>query len=101
MFNGIWNTASNYRIVFAVLAGLSIILAAVYTLNMIQKVFFGNTNEVTEKTHDIKINERLALGIIVLLIFVFGVYPQPILNLTNGFVDALLKEVNIANLLVK
>jgi NADH-quinone oxidoreductase subunit M len=35
------------------------------------------------------------------MIFVFGVYPQPILNLTNGFVDALLKEVNIANLLVK
>ena len=101
MFNGIWNTASNYRIVFAVLAGLSIILAAVYTLNMIQKVFFGNANELTEKAHDIKINERLALGIIVVLIFVFGVYPQPMLNLTNGFVDALLKEVNVANLLVK
>jgi NADH-quinone oxidoreductase subunit M len=101
MFNGIWNTVSNYRIVFAALAGVSIILAAVYTLNMVQKIFFGNTNAITENAHDIRINERLALGIIVFLIFVFGVYPQPILNLTDGFVDALLKQVNVANLLVK
>jgi hypothetical protein len=27
------------------------------------------------------------------------VYPQPLLNLTNGFVDTLLKEANVAHLL--
>ena len=102
MFNGIWNSGvTQYRIVFTAIAGLSIILAAVYTLTMIQKVFYGNTNIVTEKGHDIRINERVALGIIVLLIFVFGVYPQPLLNLTNGFVDGLLKEINVANLFIK
>jgi NADH-quinone oxidoreductase subunit M len=101
MFNGIWNTASNYRIVFTVVAILSIILAAVYTLNMVQKIFYGNTNSRTEKALDINLNEKLALGVIVLLIIVFGVYPQPLLNLTNGFVDLLIKKVDVAHLFVK
>lgn len=101
MFNGIWNALSDYRIAFAALAGTSIILGAVYTLNMIQKVFFGPTNALTERTHDIFSNERLSLALIVLLIVAIGVYPQPMLNLTDGFVGNLLKEVNIANLISK
>lgn len=102
MFNGIFNsTATQYNHVFATLAGLSIILAAVYTLNMIQKVFFGNTNSLTARATDILLNERLALGVVVLLIMVFGVYPQPLLNLTAPFVDGLLKEASVAHLIGK
>lgn len=96
MFNGIWNSqVTSFRMVFAALAGLSIILAAVYTLNMISKVFFGNTNAVTEQARDIWMNERVALSLIIGMIIVFGVYPQPLLNLTNGFVDNLLQEINV------
>jgi len=61
----------------------------VYTLNMIQKVFYGNTNAVTENVRDISMNEKLALGLIVILIFAFGVYPQPMINLTKSAVDVL------------
>lgn len=99
MFNGIWNsTITKYNIVFTAVAGLSIILAAVYTLNMIRKVFFGNTNPLTEKAYDAFSNERFALVVIVLIIFAIGVYPQPLLNLTDGFVDQLLKDVDVSNL---
>lgn len=86
MFSGIFASAqSRYNVVFTVLALLSIILAAVYTLTMIQKVFFGNTNERTANATDIRSNEKLALSILVILVFVFGVYPQPLLNLTDGY----------------
>ncbi|MCW3073544.1 MAG: dehydrogenase [Flaviaesturariibacter sp.] len=99
MFTGIWNSGvTQYNIVFTALAGLSIILGAVYTLNMVQKIFFGATNAITTNTHDIRGNEKLALGIIVILILAFGIYPQPLLNLTDGFVDNWLKEVSISNL---
>ena len=102
MFNGIWSSeVTKYSILFTALAGLSIILAAVYTLRMIQKIFYGTTNPLTDKTHDIAYNERLALGAIVLLIFIFGVYPQPLLNITDVFTDKLLKDININHLLVK
>ncbi len=100
MFSGIFSsTVTKYNIVFTVLAGISIILAAVYTLNMIQKVFYGNTSTITEKAHDIALNEKFSLGAIVLLILVFGIYPQPLLNLTDGFVETILKEANVAHLL--
>jgi NADH-quinone oxidoreductase subunit M len=99
MFNGIWNTeGSKFNVLFTALAGLSIILGAAYTLNMIQKVFFGATNSVTENGTDIHLGERIALGLIVLLIIIFGVYPAPLLQMTEGFVDGLLKEINISAL---
>jgi NADH-quinone oxidoreductase subunit M len=106
IFNGIWNSISQYKIVFAAVSGLSIILAAAYTLRMIQRVFYGATNTLTEAAHDIRINERVALGIVVLIILVFGVYPQPLLDMTNGFVDNLLletglKKPDVANLTIK
>jgi NADH-quinone oxidoreductase subunit M len=95
MFAGIFGSAvTKYNIVFAVLAGLSIILGAVYTLNMIQKVFYGNTSTITETAKDIRFNEKLVLVVIVIGILVIGVYPQPLLNLTEGFVDTLLRETN-------
>lgn len=100
MFTGIWSSpVTKYSALFTTLAAISIILSAVYTLNMIQKVFFGTTNSLTAAAHDIRINERVALGAVVLIIIVFGVYPQPLLNLTNTFVDSLLQEVSVANLL--
>jgi NADH-quinone oxidoreductase subunit M len=100
MFNGIFSsTVTKYNFVFTVLAGISIILAAVYTLNMIQKVIYGNTNTLTEKASDISFNEKFSLGTIVVLIIVFGIYPQPLLNLTDGFVETILKEANVAHLI--
>lgn len=101
MFTGIWNAISEYRILFSVFAIVAIILSAVYTLNMIQKIFFGNTSSLTETTREIHINERMVLSILVLVIIVLGVYPQPLLNLGNSFVEGLMKTVNIPNLIVK
>ncbi|MFL5788791.1 MAG: NuoM family protein, partial [Flavisolibacter sp.] len=102
MFNGIWgSTVTKYNIVFTSLAALSIILAAVYMLNMIRKVFFGNTNSITENGHDIYLNEIAGLSIIVVLILIIGIYPQPLLNETNGFVDNLLRAIDISHISYK
>jgi NADH-quinone oxidoreductase subunit M len=101
MFNGIWNAQSKYKILFTVLAIIAIILSAVYTLNMIQKIFFGKTNTLTENTHDAFTNERIALSVLVIIIVVLGVYPQPLLDVGNRFVEGLMKDVNVANLIIK
>lgn len=91
MFTGIFtSTLSKYNFIFTVLALLSIILAAVYTLTMIQKVFFGPANERTAGAVDIRFNEKLALSILVVLIFAFGVYPQPLLNITDGYSQSII-----------
>ena len=91
MFSGIFTSKlSQYNIAFTVLALVSIILAAVYTLTMIQKVFFGPVNERTANATDIRFNEKLALGILVIIVFAFGVYPQPLLNITDGYSQAII-----------
>lgn len=95
IFNGIFSSQTKYNVWFIVLAGMGIILGAVYTLNMIRKVFYGNTNELTASTKDITWNEKLALGIIVLIIFVLGVYPQFLLNETSTMSETIFKKFEL------
>lgn len=85
MFAGIYQ----HSVWMAAVAGIGIILAAVYTLNMIQKVFYGNTNEITASVTDISFAQKLALGLIVAMIFTFGIYPQPMIDLAKEAVAGL------------
>jgi len=84
MFSGLFR----YSIVFTAVAGLSIILAAVYTLNMVQKVFYGDANPVTAAVTDISTGQKAVLAFLVVLILVSGVYPQPVIDLTTDTVKA-------------
>ncbi|MBP6432439.1 MAG: NADH-quinone oxidoreductase subunit M, partial [Ferruginibacter sp.] len=74
---------------YAAVAGISIILAAVYTLNMVQKVFYGEKNDITASITDIEWHEKIILSVVVVLIFMMGLYPQPMIELTKGVVKAL------------
>jgi NADH-quinone oxidoreductase subunit M len=94
MFTGVFvSNVSKYNTVFMVIAGLSIILSAVYTLNMLQKVLYGNTNTITSGARDIRSNERLALVLIVLMVVMIGVYPKPFIEMTQGTVDTILSRM--------
>jgi NADH-quinone oxidoreductase subunit M len=85
MFSGLFQ----FNMLIAAIAGISIILAAVYTLNMVQKVIYGNLNAVTEKATDISFNIKLVLVIIALVIIGFGVFPQPMIDLNKTSVEVL------------
>jgi len=96
MFTGIFSSRiSEYEMITVPLAGLTIIFGAIYMLRMVQKVIYGNTNELTENATDIGPNEKLVLGIIVVMIIVAGVYPQPFLDLTKDTTELILKEANV------
>jgi NADH-quinone oxidoreductase subunit M len=86
MFAGIWK----YNTWMAAAAGLSVILSAVYTLKMIQRVFYGDVNMVTENMRDISGVRSFGLALIIIMVFIFGVYPQPMIDLTKSAVAALL-----------
>lgn len=94
MFNGVWNSeVTKYNYVFAALAVITIILSAVYTLNMLQKVLFGKTNSLTEKEGRMISMEKLALAVILGIILVVGIYPQPVFELTQSTVDTILSRM--------
>jgi NADH-quinone oxidoreductase subunit M len=99
MFNGIFASAvTKYYILFTVLAGITVILAAVYTLNMIRKVFYGETNSLTAAGYSIRFNEEIALIVIVVLVLVIGVYPKTFLNITQETSEFILKKADISTL---
>ncbi|OIR12154.1 NADH-quinone oxidoreductase subunit M [mine drainage metagenome] len=85
MFVGLFQ----YNIWAAAIAGISIILAAVYTLNMVQKIFYGNTVSLTANAVDAKNNVQWILIALVVVVVVLGVYPQPLINLTKDTVNTI------------
>ncbi|MEO6547277.1 MAG: NADH-quinone oxidoreductase subunit M [Ferruginibacter sp.] len=86
MFGGLFKFNSWY----SAAAGLSIILAAVYTLSMVQRVFLGTVNTLTDTMKEISFNEKIILGVIVITIFIGGVYPQPFFELTRDTVAGII-----------
>lgn len=84
----------NYSIYYAALAGLTIIFGAVYMLRMYQRVMLGVTNELTTGFKDLDRTEISVLLILSVLIIGIGVYPQPILHISEAAIINLLEQVN-------
>ena len=95
IFNGILGSFTQFYVWYTVLAGVCIILGAAYMLRMVRKVAYGEVNELTSKVVDINIQEKLALGIIVVLILVAGIYPQPFLDLTSNVTDSIVNKFEV------
>ena len=77
-----FNSLFQFNPWIAAAAGVSVVLAAIYTLNMVQKVAYG---EVSAATNLMQAPNKKAQGVlIVLLVIVFftGVYPQPLFDIT-------------------
>jgi NADH-quinone oxidoreductase subunit M len=84
----------NFNIWYAAIAGSTIIFGAVYMLRMYQRVMLGEVNTSTANFSDIDGTEKFVLLIISALIILIGVYPQPILNISEAAVINLIEQVN-------
>jgi len=94
MFTGIFlSKATSYNVVFTVTAAITVILSAVYMLNMIQRVFYGETNALTARGIDARGYEKWILALLVVIILAVGVYPQPLIRLTEDSVNLLLSKM--------
>lgn len=80
LFHGIFQSANPNHILYMVLAGTGIILGAVYTLNLVQKVAYGESRGGATVT-DVRPNELIGLIMIIALILILGVYPDLIFDL--------------------
>jgi NADH-quinone oxidoreductase subunit M len=83
MFNGLFNADSKYRVWLTVLAGLGVILSAVYTLTMVQKVAYGPLKTTSMGFSDLEWNEKIVVILILLVILILGFYPKYLLDLVN------------------
>jgi NADH-quinone oxidoreductase subunit M len=65
--------------VFSVIATLGLILSALYSLRMLQKVFMGQQT-VTTPVKDISAREFIIMAALSISILVLGLFPQPVID---------------------
>ena len=85
------NSIFQYNMWLGAVAGVTIILGAVYMLRTFQKSMSGETNALTATFTDLKWHEKAVLYPVALLIIVIGVYPAPILLISEAAVTKLLE----------
>jgi NADH-quinone oxidoreductase subunit M len=73
------------------LASAGVILAAVYMLSMVQRVFFGPlSNPKNKRLTDMNVRETVAMAPLIALIFIIGLFPNLFLSrMTEGVSAAL------------
>ncbi|RIJ43096.1 complex I subunit 4 family protein [Pontibacter oryzae] len=79
---------------FGAVAGLTIILGAVYMLRMFQGVMFGTKSELTENFSDLSLNEKAVLIPLVVMVFWIGLFPNTFLSISEPAVHNLLSIIN-------
>jgi NADH-quinone oxidoreductase subunit M len=70
--------------IIAIIAGLTIILGAVYMLRMYQKIMYGEKSVATMEFADLTTNEILLFVPIIVCIFLVGVYPSFVLQMIQS-----------------
>jgi NADH-quinone oxidoreductase subunit M len=86
---------SQVNIWFTILGGTTIILGAYYMLKMFQYVMLGETN--SKPFADVSINEGITLVLIIAVLFFFGLYPKPIVDLIMPSLQEILTQINRIN----
>ena len=79
---------------YGFLAATTLILGAAYTLWMVKRVYFGDiTHQHVAELTDLSKREFLILAVLAAMVIGFGVYPQPITEMTHATVNQLLSHL--------
>lgn len=78
------------QFITGLIAGLTIIFGAVYMLRAFQRAMSGEPNPVTTGFTDLTGQEKLVLYPIVIIIVVMGVFPGPLLEISEAAVNDIL-----------
>jgi len=85
------------NIYVAIFATTGVILSAAYALWLYKRVVFGEiTNKAIEELKDINTREYMILFPLAILIILFGVYPNMIIELTSASTTNLIENYNVA-----
>lgn len=78
------------NVLMSCLASLGLIAATIYSLRIVQKVFFGNKNHNWDMK-DLNVREKIVFASLVILIVGLGLFPKPLFNITK---PAILKTLD-------
>ena len=77
-----FNSLFQFNPWIAAAAGVSVVLAAIYTLNMVQKCAYGEVSEKMNKMQAPNMPAQFVLIVLFIVVIISGVYPAPLFDLT-------------------
>ena len=84
---------------FAIIAALTLIFGAAYTLWVVKRVVYGAVvSDEVAALKDVNQREILFLGLLAAMVLVVGVWPNPILDVMHVTIDNLLQQTQISKL---
>ena len=85
------NALFQYNVILGAVGGLTIILGAIYMLYAFQYMMLGKAHGQEANISDLTRHEKMVLYPIVILIFLIGIHPDPLLQISEGAVTDLLE----------
>lgn len=87
-------SAFQANVFYAFLAATTLILGAAYTLWMVKRVVFGDVkNSQVAALQDVSMREISFLAILAFCVLLFGVWPSPLIEVTQGSSQVLLDQL--------
>ncbi|GAB4299178.1 MAG: NADH-quinone oxidoreductase subunit M [Thiohalomonadaceae bacterium] len=84
---------------FAFFAATTLILGAAYTLWMVRRVVYGEVgSDKVAALKDINGREFLILGVLALMVLLFGLWPAPLLDVMRPTVEHLVQHLAVSKL---
>lgn len=85
---------NQYSTFLTVIAGMTVFLSVVYMLRAFQNMMLGGANTLTQNFAPLTKQEKTVLIILVTLIVGLGIYPDPILSLSDPSVEQLILSIH-------
>lgn len=82
--------------VLAVIATIGVVLAAIYVLLTVQRMFTGEPTAQLAQAADLSLRERVVVGSLIALMLVLGFYPRPALDLVNGPAQVSVETISVS-----
>ncbi|HWQ94755.1 MAG TPA: NADH-quinone oxidoreductase subunit M [Gammaproteobacteria bacterium] len=84
---------------YALLAGVTLVLGAAYTLWMVKRVIFGKiANDGVASLKDINLREGVVLGALAVAVLWLGLWPAPLTDVMHPTVQNLLEHISKSKL---
>ncbi|QJC35831.1 NADH-quinone oxidoreductase subunit M [Enterobacteriaceae endosymbiont of Donacia sparganii] len=79
------------------IATFSLLFSSIYSLNMIQKIFYGSKTKIHIFIKNMLLREKIIIFTLVILLVILGFYPQIILNISDSTMSSIYNRIILTN----
>ncbi|QJC38689.1 NADH-quinone oxidoreductase subunit M [Enterobacteriaceae endosymbiont of Donacia fulgens] len=79
------------------IASFSLLFSSIYSLNMMQKIFYGPKTKINIFIKNMFLREKIIIFILLILLLILGFYPKIILNISDSTINSIYNRIMLIN----